>query len=264
MCDLLADILRVAVWKGQDDFPYDSLAQSEPEKWLSYMKKKGWVDSYFPRLTKMNINKRDEALAEICGAFFLEEKKGFVIKEREPEGANNKRGEFILSISEVDIFCEVKSPGWESEIVKKEGVSSPRLQQGKYLSVEGRWGDDSESIRQVINKAYEKLPDDKVSLLIIVDDFWRSLFHQLTMEITLNKALYYKSRSYPCQDPPSGCFVSDNLRNLSGVLFIKIKKENNQFVYQNKLCINSFATVTFPHEFKDKLDVFKADSRSCF
>jgi hypothetical protein len=258
---MLVDVItRNAIWKGQDDFPYDSLSQDELEKWLNYIKNKCWWGSYFSRLTKEPIKKRDEALAEIHSAFFLEEIKGFVVKEREPKGANNKRGEFILSVGGIDIFCEVKSPGWESEIVKKEGINSSRLRQGKHLPFEVRWTGISEFIQGTVNNAYEKFSEDKANLLIIVDDFWVPLFHQPPVQrnLTLYNALYYQSRPASCQDPPSGCFTSSSFENLSGVLFLNIKEKNNQFEYQNQLCINAFAKMELPDALKNNLDVFNA------
>ncbi|HTZ11734.1 MAG TPA: hypothetical protein VMD04_05130 [Candidatus Margulisiibacteriota bacterium] len=241
MCKLLDDILKVAVWKNTDDFPYDLLAQAELEKWLRYAQNKDWLTEYLPRLTKMNINNRDEALNEIFAAYFLEEKMHLTVREREPVGANGKRGEFIIVANGVGIFCEVKSPGPESEIVEKEGVGSPRLSQGKYLPNEARWGDDSKAVRQVVNKTYKKLPNDKPSLLIIVDDFWRDLFEIKTFEITVNKSLYYESRTAPYEDSPSGCFAAKDYEKLGGVLFLKLQKRNNTFIYNNRLCLNKYA-----------------------
>lgn len=256
MCTLLDDILKTAVWRGKDDFPYDSLVKAELQKWLQYTKNKGWFDEYLPRLTKMDINKRDEALDEILTAYFLEEKMHFVVKDREPKGANGKRGEFILVAEETDIFCEVKSPGWESEIVKKEGVHSSRLSTSKYLPVEARWGDDSAAIKATVDKAYEKLPNDKPILLIMVDDFWRNLFQSSTLfKITVNKALYYESRPAPCQDPPSGCFATKDYEKLSGILFLKFQIKNNNVIYNNRLCLNKYALCRLPSKLLTSLNV---------
>jgi len=254
MCTLLDDILKTAAWRGKDDFPYDSLVKAELQKWLQYTKNKGWFDEYLPRLTKMDINKRDEALDEILAAYFLEEKMHFVVKDRDPKGANGKRGEFILVAEETDIFCEVKSPGWESEIVKKEGVHSSRLSTSKYLSVEARWGDDSAAIKATVDKAYEKLPNDKPSLLIIVDDFWRPLFHPTTFKITIYYALYYETIPEPYKDPPSGCFAIKDYKNLSGILFLKSQIRNNDFIYSNRLCLNKHALCTFPSQLLTSLN----------
>ncbi len=255
MCTLLDDILKVAVWKDKDDFPYDSLFQVELQNWLQYAKSKGWYDEYLPRLTKMDINKRDEALDEILAAYFLEEKMHFVVKDREPKGANGKRGEFILVAEGTDILCEVKSPGWESEIVKKEGVHSSRLKTSKYLPVEARWGDDSAAIKATVDKSYEKLPNDKPSLLIIVDDFWRSLFQSTTFKRTIYHALYYEDRPEPCKDPPSGYFATKDYENLSGILFLKSQIRNNDFIYSNRLCLNKYALYIFPSQLLTSLNV---------
>lgn len=255
MCTLLDDILKTAAWRGKDDFPYDSLAKAELQKWLEYAKSKGWYDEYFQRLTKMDINKRDEALDEILAAYFLEEKMHFVVKDREPKGENSKRGEFILVAEEIGIFCEVKSPGWESEIVEKEGVNSPRLRQGKYLPCEARWGDEFEPIRYTVDKAYAKLPKDKPNLLIIVDDFWRPLFHPIIFKRTIYHALYYEARPEPCQDPASGCFATEDYENLSGILFLKSQIRNNDFIYSNRLCLNKYALCTLPSQLLTSFNV---------
>lgn len=249
---ILDDILKNAIWKDKDEFPYDNLYADEIEKQLNYIKNKNWLVSYMPRLTKMDTTKRDEALTEICSSYFLEEQMRFLVKDLEPEGAGKKKGDFILSIDNTEIFCEVKSPGWEREIYKEQGPNSQRLHLPKYIPVEVRWGDDSEAIKYSVDKAYEKIPGNKPSLLIIVDDFWRSLFHETLFKITINRALYYEARPDPCKDPPSGYFAAKTHENLSGILFIQLQLNTSRVMYKNKLCLNEHALYQLPQIFKNK------------
>jgi len=51
----------------------------------------------------------------------------------EPPGVGGTLGEYLIKIGPTSTFVQVKSPGWENEIAKAEGQTSPRLQRPKYL-----------------------------------------------------------------------------------------------------------------------------------
>jgi len=88
--------------------------KKEINKWLVFIKNKGELKRFIPRLTKMSSRKINEVLAEISSAYLLES---------------------ILNLKitgwEVPIYCEVKSPSWQSELSKKEKLGI-RKAQGKY------------------------------------------------------------------------------------------------------------------------------------
>ena len=48
-------------------------------------------------------------------------------------GGRREAGRVPDKIGPTSTFVEVKSPGWENEVAKAEGQTSPRLQRPKYL-----------------------------------------------------------------------------------------------------------------------------------
>jgi hypothetical protein len=134
----------------------------------------GALDRYLPRLRGPK-EKRDETLAEIAVAYFLVTRCGLTIFEWEPPGAGRTAGEFLVGVDRREtIFVEVKSPGWEDEIAKAEGQTSPRLQQ-KYISGDARATAPWASVRHAVKKAYPKMQDTVPTLLVINDDLMVSL-----------------------------------------------------------------------------------------
>lgn len=168
---LLHNLALGAQWTGKDDFPACHEWADEHEAWLRFTTGTGALEHYMPRL-KGPKEGRDEAFAEIAVAYFFATRCGLSIFEWEPPGAGRKKGEFLVGVDPKQaVFVEVKSPGWEDEIARAEGRSSPRLQQPKYIS-----GDDARatapwaSVRHAVKKAYPKLPDTMPTLLVINDD----------------------------------------------------------------------------------------------
>jgi hypothetical protein len=159
--------------------------------------------------------RRDEAFAELAVGYFLVKVCGMPFVEWEPLGAEGKRGEFL--IGSPPVFVEVKSPGWEDEIVKAEGQDSARLQAPKYIHAEARSTGPWASIRHAVNKAYPKMPDTMPTLLVINDDLLVSLldWSQVVTEIGL-----YTPKS-PGQDTgylaEDGPFVDGRCARLGGV-----------------------------------------------
>jgi len=103
---------------GNSDIINDNW-KKEINKWLVFIRNKGELKRFIPRLTKMNNSKRDEALAEISSAYLLENELNFVVIGWEVPTKNNKNVDFVIEEKVNEIFCEVKSPGWEGELSKK-------------------------------------------------------------------------------------------------------------------------------------------------
>lgn len=145
------------------------------EGWLRFTKEAGGLAHYVPRL-KGPKERRDEAFAEIAVIYFLAVECGLSVLEWEPLGANGKRGECLMGRDRREpVFVEVKAPGWEDEVTKAEGQSSPRLQQPKYIHAEARSTAPWASVRHAVKKAYPKMPDTMPTLLVINDDLVVSL-----------------------------------------------------------------------------------------
>lgn len=223
---LLAAIAQGSRWLGQDQFPSE-IRRDDVIKWLEYSYSRNQFERFLPRLKDVPA-KRDEALAEIYVAYFIEKCTGYPITTWEPPGNNGKLGEFSFAFEGKEIFCEVKSPGWEREIVESEGPSSPRLKKAKYLPGDHGWFDNSDYVRDTILKAYPKFPLNKPTLLILVDDFKVSLTDD---PIDMWKALY---------KPHMGYFTTNQFCNLGAIGVLCMEKIDPDFcVYHNPMALES-------------------------
>jgi hypothetical protein len=248
---ILDDIIKCAKWQGQNVLSSNGLWADEIEKWLEYIKNKYWFDKYKPRLTKQAKEKLWEALSEISSMYFLEQIHKLSVKQLKPSGRNNKEGDFLLGINGISIFCEVKSPGWEADVVRDEGPNSHRLKQPKYINAEVRWIDNSVAIRNAVDKAYEKLPDNIPSLLIINPDLWwvgwGDEIKVNNMPLFIDRALYYEPLNPPYTDSrPKGCFMTKEYERLSAVLFLDITASGNKIEYKKIWALNNNAVCPLP------------------
>ena len=121
---LLARISKESRWLEKDLFP-SQIRKKDIINWLEYIHIKDQFERFLPRLRDVPA-KRDEALAEIYAAYFIEKCAGYPVTTWDPPGNNGKLGEFSFIFEGMEIFCEVKSPGWEREIVESEELGSPR------------------------------------------------------------------------------------------------------------------------------------------
>ncbi len=154
-----------AQWAGQDDFPACEEWADEVETWLAFADNAGELGRYLPRLRGPQ-QKRDETLMELAVGHFLQATCGHPVIGWEPTGVGGTLGEYLIAIAPgpAPAFVEVKSPGWEQEIAKAEGQTSPRLQRPKYLQNEVMSTAPWASVRHAVKKAYPKLPDSMPTL----------------------------------------------------------------------------------------------------
>lgn len=224
-------------WKDKDAFPSTPEWSQEVENWLLFLKEQGQFERFLPRL-KDAPSKRDETLSEISAAYFICKIKACPIVEWEPKGTNNRVGEFLFLLpNKTIIFCEVKSPGWESEIAKQDKESS-RLNQPKFIHAEGRFFNNALDIRRSIEKAYPKFSDNVPNLLIITDDLFVSLSDD---KFGANEALYYEQLKPPHIDTkPNGCFVNSDFNKLGAIATLNVQ-QTKEVKYHWKWYNNSFA-----------------------
>ena len=158
-----------AKWAGQDDFPAFLCWADEHEAWVRFVGASATLDHYLPRLRGVK-ERRDEAFAEIAVAYFFATRCGLSVFDWQPAGNGGRLGEFLVGFDRRSpVFVEVKSPGWEDEIVKAEGRNSPRLQV-KHVDMDGRSTAPWAAVRHAVAKAYPKMPDSMATLLVINDD----------------------------------------------------------------------------------------------
>ena len=207
--------------------------KNEIEKWLLYINNKGELNRFLSRLTKMDSRKINEVLAEISSAYLLNNELNFVVTGWEVPTKNNKNVDFVIKGKSDEIFCEVKSPGWEGELSKKE-LMGGRKDQPKYKHLEWRSFAHWKNIRYAIKKAYPKFLSNCKNLLIIQDDLFVSILDFPT-DTQIEIALFEEQAVY---NNEKGVFVGNDYENVGGVLLININPTSRNKVYKYKFFAN--------------------------
>ena len=102
-----------------DGYPGPVAYSRELDVLLDWASKRNYLKRFVPNIEAKNT-KRDEALNELRLAYFFDH-TGFPVVQLDPPGANNKMGEYLLDSPEkTNVFVELKSPGWESELSKED------------------------------------------------------------------------------------------------------------------------------------------------
>ena len=207
--------------------------KNEIEKWLLYIKNKEELDRFIPRLKKMKSRKRSETLAEISSAYLLESKLNLKVTGWDVLTNSDKNVDFTIDLNSEEVYCEVKSPSWTSELSKKEKLGI-RKAQGKYIKNEVRWFGHWVNIRYAIKKAYPKFLSNCNNLVIIQDDLIVPILAFPT-DTQIEIALFEEKGIY---DNEKGVFVGNDYENVGGVLFIDINPTSRSKVYKYKFVDN--------------------------
>ena len=119
-----------------DGYPGPVAYSRELDVLLDWASKRNYLKRFVPNIEAKNT-KRDEALNELRLAYLFDH-TGFPVVQLDPPGAKNKNGEYLLDSPEkANVFVELKSRGWESELSKEE-IAAGRQHQPKYRNqVEG-------------------------------------------------------------------------------------------------------------------------------
>lgn len=234
--NLILKTFKNAKWKGKDAFPAGEW-EAEVEKYLAYLEMQKFLtlnlrNTYITRLNQ-NPKQRNKTLAEVQAAYFIEEICGNRIIEWEPKGSPGRVLEFAFkSKCGPSVVVEVKSPGWEGEIVEAQGHESPRLKQHKYIQAEARGTAPWKAVRDSIERAYVQLPNNQPSLLVINDDIFVSLVEMpecIDIALFCPKAKSGLGEGYLAED---GYFLNNRYENLGGVLCMQVQKNYGIIHYQ--------------------------------
>lgn len=249
---LLNSIKKQARWNQKDAYPSCKEWEKEDNKFFEFAGQEGQLKLYANRLTTDNTSRRGETINELRAAYFLKKGCGASIVQWHP---SKGQGEFTISIVGSNIFCEVKSPGWEGEVVRDQGSNSPCLKKPKYIHAETKGIDNSPLIICTVNKAYKKFSNNTPNLLIIIDDFWMDCF---TEGLCIDRALYRPKLQPPYVDSkPEGLFVGRNYEKLGGVLFLKFELIIGRgFVWKVHISLNNNAmpNVRIPQKLVDIIE----------
>lgn len=163
---LLHSVVEGARWAGKDGFP-GSIGPDIFEEWLRFIDSKGELGRFSNRLRTCSTTQlRDETFVEIGAAHLLEVRCGLPIIEWEPPGAGVSKGEFLVALPDGrQMFVEVKSPGWESEVIDQARTfgdparppTPARLEQPKFIGGEAFWFAPDIPVLRSIEKAYPKM-----------------------------------------------------------------------------------------------------------
>ena len=214
--------------------------KNEIEKWLLYINNKGELNRFLPRLTKMDSRKINEALAEISSAYLLESILNLKVTGWEVPTNSDKNVDFTIDLNSEEVYCEVKSPSWTSELSKKEKLGI-RKDQGKYIKNEARWFGHWVNIRYAIKKAYPKFLSNCNNLVIIQDDLFVPILAFPT-DTQIEIALFEDQSVY---NNEKGYFVNSDYENVGGILFIDINPTSRNKVYKYKFIKNPNALKTY-------------------
>jgi len=119
--------------KWTDGYPVWESYSRELDALVDWASAKGCLWRFQSRLESKNTQ-RDEALAELCLAYLLDS-VDFPIVRWDPLGANGKKGEYLLATPETtDLFVELKSPGWESELTPAQRAAAGNTSQSMTAS----------------------------------------------------------------------------------------------------------------------------------
>ena len=217
---------------GNSDIKNDSW-KNEIEKWLLYINNKGELNRFFPRLTKMNNRKINEALAEISSAYLLESILNFKVTDWEVPTISDKNVDFTIDLNSKEVYCEVKAPTWQGELSKKEKLGI-RKTQGKYIKNEVRFFGHWKNINYAIKKAYPKFLSNCKNLVIINDDLWLNIL-DFPNDTQIKIALFNDSVAY---GGLKGAFVNRDYEKVGGVFFININPSSQESIYKYKFVEN--------------------------
>jgi hypothetical protein len=219
-----------------DEYPAWPIYADELERLLAFAGVHGRLTDFVARLDGRN-GQRDDALAEMRVAYFLS-RSGFPVVAWEPPGLGKMKGEYtIRSAEDVEMFAELKSPGWESEVGISELLAG-RAKQPKYREGDGGGFANWRSVRRCIAspKTYPKFSQTQPNLLIIADDLFVNLHHGTSLGIEV--ALYAEHDKYGDE---IGYFKSAKYQNLGGVAIFAADGNDSGVAYRFRVFGNPFA-----------------------
>ncbi len=228
---LSSSIYQGAPWAG-DGYPAWQMFADELESLLVFANEAGVLQMYRKEL-RGRANQRDSAIEELRVAKLLSD-QGFAVVQWRPVGLAPKEGEFLVRGPDAaEVFVEVKSPGWESEIPEGERRTG-RLQQPKYLRTEAFFANSGAGVRFAVDKAYAKFDPKRANLLVVADDLLFPLAYESSF--WAQDALYWDD----------GKFTTNAFANLGGVGFVVKQQKNDRAWAEMRLFLNPHARVPLP------------------
>ena len=218
--------------------PHHQCYADELERLLDFAFVHGQLDRY---RSKLCARERDSHVAELRVAYDLAD-RGFRFEEFEPLGVDDKLGEFLVYVPSqtASIFTEVKAPRWNAEVTRfGEGASEPqslqaakkRMNEPKYRNGGGGASPPGVGVEFEIQKAYEKLPSDRPTLVVVHSNYLFDSYQHSPEIIKRGRLLQ-----------TGGPFDSDKFERLGGVGLFWYEDRAGAIVYDMEVVINPHAT----------------------
>ncbi len=195
-------------WRGE--YPAHPEYSRELDALLHFAKQNGYFERFEPNIENKD-RQRDKALNELRLAYLFRS-LGFGISAWDPPGANGMTGEFMLtSPGEPDVFVEIKSRGWESELTQaqKDAGLAKLL---KYDVWKGGAVGNWQAVHACISSdnCYPKFLPTMPNLLIMADDLNVSLHDTL---FQVREALFGEKRIFG----EDGYFTTNRFENIGAL-----------------------------------------------
>ncbi|MBD3379135.1 MAG: hypothetical protein GF408_01570 [Candidatus Omnitrophica bacterium] len=200
--------------------------------WVEYLRDKSGLDTYSSRLL---AREREDALAEIQAAYFLETKLG--CKQEEWQVPNLSSGAADFSFRDHDdllCFCEVKRPSWKNQVVKSKGKQAQRLR-GPRCKTEAYWGDPMVDIKDKIKSSYSQMDKDRPNVLIFMCDNLRIGHSPVGSPMMFTLAL---------QEDNVEMALLKRYPFISSVLALHIRSEDGRINYAYEYRANPWASIS--------------------
>lgn len=166
-------MLDQAPWRGEDDFPSNQAWADHVEELLEFLREQSQWENFFPRLTSPQRRQRRSALAEAYAAWFLS-RSGLAVEGWEEPLESGRTPDLKLRGPDgEEAYAEVKAVAWEGEVSSEERDNG-RLEQPKYIQAEARSVDSLAPVIDRLEDASIQLPDHCPTLLVVVDDLFKS------------------------------------------------------------------------------------------
>lgn len=201
-------LINTDCWTGQ--YPAHEEYARELDALLHFANTNGYLWRFINNIESKD-RQRDKALSELRLAYLFKS-LGFDITQWDPPGANGMIGEFLLaSLGESDVFVEIKSRGWESELTQaqKDAGFAKRLKFDVWKGgAVGNW----QAVHACISSAncYPKFLPTQPNLLIMADDLNVSLHDSL---IQVQQALFGEKRFFG----EDGYFTTNRFENIGAL-----------------------------------------------
>ncbi len=229
-----------AAWPPRESNKLEQCFADEYERLLDFAATHGQLDRYTPKLCSSREREHNSAIAELRAAYDLAD-RGFQFVEFEPVGMNAKRGEFLISVptQTVDVFVEVKAPDWQAEVTgfgkaksdpSRFRAAKERMREPKYQSGGGGYL-PGVGVEFAIEKAYEKLPSDRPTLVIVPSN---SMFESYQHSATIIEHRRLVNLGGP--------FDSDQFERVGGVGLFWYERREGAIAYDMEVVINPHAT----------------------